>query len=58
MEVRSLKNQLEIMERKAKQRGKEIKRLRKDFDQTPTRKTTSKTWFMIHKRQWIQSLTS
>ena len=41
MEVRSLKNQLEIMERKAKQRGKEIKRLRKDFDQLPTRKTTS-----------------
>ena len=40
IEVQSLKNQLEIAERKAKQRGKEIKRLRKDFDQTP-KKTTS-----------------
>ena len=40
MEVLSLKTQLDTMEKKSKQRGKEIKRLRRDFDQT-SKKTTS-----------------
>ena len=40
MEVQSLKAQLDVMERKLKHRAKEIKRLRKDFDQM-SKKTRS-----------------
>ena len=40
MEVQSLKAELELMEKRLKHRGKEIKRLRKDFDQM-SKKTIS-----------------
>ena len=40
MEVQALKAELELMEKRLRHRGKEIKRLRKDFDQM-SKKTIS-----------------
>ena len=37
--MQSLKSQLEAMEKKAKQRGKEIKRLRRDYSQVSNKTT-------------------
>jgi len=39
IEIQSLKSQLEAMEKKAKQRGKEIKRLRRDYSQVSNKTT-------------------